>query len=528
MRPRYLLLQPLLWCLLMLCPSISAATQAAFPSVDKIVFQPYALVTERHGTIPAEIGYFEVPRRYSAPDGRAFRLRVVRLPASRQPARNPPIVYLAGGPGGSAVGTARGDRWPVFDAVRRDADVLLLDQRGTGGSGRPPECAFKTSLDPTRAWSQTQQLAALQATAQRCVASWRSQGLDLDAFNSIDSAHDVEMLRRAVGAPTLNLWGMSYGTHLALAVLRYHGDHIGRAVLMGSEGLDSTLKRPLTADRVLQRIADLASRDAAVRELNPDLVRSMQRVFDRLGREPVRARLPWSTQHVVIGRFDAQLAAVSLLGRTDVARYLPLIFAKADQGDYGPLAFLVLEIRKALGEFSAMPLAMDVASGASPQRRALIARAQARSIFGSALNFPIAHIGDGLGIADVGSAFRAPLHSAVPVLFISGTLDARTPPGNAESLRGGFASSVHLVLQGAAHDDDLWLSSPQVVERIQAFFGGSRLRDETLTVAPMSFATSVPGELLTVLGIEPWMLMVAALGFLVPIGWLSHRRYRRV
>ncbi len=527
MRPRSLLLQPLLWCLLMLCTGTSPAAQAAFPSVDKIVFQPYTLVTDQHGTIPAEIGYFEVPQRYSAPDGPSFRLRVVRLPASRQPARNPPIVYLAGGPGGSAVGTARGDRWPVFDAVRRDADVLLLDQRGTGGSGRPPECAFKTSLDPTRAWTQTQQLAALQATAKRCVEFWRSQGLDLDAFNSIDSAHDVETLRRAVGAPMLDLWGMSYGTHLALAVLRYHGDHIGHAVLMGSEGPDSTLKRPLAADRVLQRLADLTSRDAAVRELNPDLIGSMQRVFDRHKREPVRARLLWSTQHVVIGRFDAQLAAVSLLGRTDVARYLPLIFAKADQGDYGPLAFLVVEIRKAVGEFSAMPLAMDVASGASPQRRALIAREQAHSIFGSALNLPVAHIGEGLGIADVGSAFRAPLRSTVPALFISGTLDARTPPRSAESLRDGFVSSAHLVLQGAAHDDDLWLSSPHVVNRIQAFFGGSRLRDETLTVPPMSFATSVLDELLSMLGIHRWMLVVGALVLLIPIAWLAHRRYRR-
>src|SRR5690606_13978559 len=132
-----------------------------------------------------------------------------------------------------------------------------------------PECPFKTSLDPARAWTQAQQLAALQATAQRCVEFWRLQGLDLDAFNSIDSAHDVEMLRRAIGAPTLDLWGMSYGTHLAVAVLRYPGDHIGRAVLMGSEGPDTTLNGPLTADRVLQRIADLASRGAVVREINP-------------------------------------------------------------------------------------------------------------------------------------------------------------------------------------------------------------------------------------------------------------------
>jgi len=452
-------LQSLLCCVLASCVLASPAVHAAAPAVGRIDFQPYAFETEKHGTVQAEIGFFSVPRRHRAPDGAKFRLRVVRLRASRQPARNPPIVYLAGGPGGSGVGTARGDRWPVFDAVRRDADVLLLDQRGTGLSERPPECPFNTALDPARAWSQAHHLAALHATAQRCAGFWRSKGVDLDAYNSIDSAHDVDALRRAVGAPTLNLWGMSYGTHLALAVLRYHGDHVGRAVLMGSEGPDDTLKAPMSADHTLQRIADLTRRDAVAHALSPDLIGAMQRVFDRLGRQPVLARLPFSTKDVMIGRFDAQLAAVALLGRTEFARYLPLAFATADQGDYGSLAFLVVEVRKTLGEFAAMPLAMDVASGASTQRRALIAREQPQSLFGAALNFPIAQIGEGLGIADVGSTFRAPLRSTVPVLFVSGTLDTRTPPQNAESLRRGFASSTHLVLRGAGHDDDLWLSS---------------------------------------------------------------------
>ncbi|PDX85443.1 hypothetical protein CHR60_14975, partial [Faecalibacterium prausnitzii] len=87
--------------------------------------------TKGNGTIATEEAFLDVPRRHSEPDGPRISLRVGRLPATGGDGRAAPVVYLAGGPGGSGFGTALGPRWPVFDRIRRETDVLLLDQRGT-------------------------------------------------------------------------------------------------------------------------------------------------------------------------------------------------------------------------------------------------------------------------------------------------------------------------------------------------------------------------------------------------------------
>ena len=91
---------------------------------------------------------------------------------------------------------------------------------------------------------------------------------------------------------------------------------------------------------------------------------------------------------------------------------------------------------------------MAVWTGQSPQRRALV-EAQAReSLFGDALNFPFPELADGLGLTDLGESFRGPLHSDVPVLFFSGTLDGRTPPANARALLPGFSKGRQLLVRG--------------------------------------------------------------------------------
>ena len=92
-------------------------------------FQPYALETQAHGTHAAEIAWLDVPARHANVNGASLRLRIVRLAApmtASQVARGrAPIVFLAGGPGGSGVASARGARWPMFDRMRQHGDVLL-------------------------------------------------------------------------------------------------------------------------------------------------------------------------------------------------------------------------------------------------------------------------------------------------------------------------------------------------------------------------------------------------------------------
>jgi hypothetical protein len=74
-----------------------------------------------------------------------------------------------------------------------------------------------------------------------------------------------------------------------------------------------------------------------------------------------------------------------------------------------------------------------------------------------------------------------------PTLFISGDMDVRTPPANAEEVRRGFSANGHLVLHGGAHDDDLFLSSPIILDRILDFLGGAVPEDETITVDTLQF-----------------------------------------
>ncbi|QQP98423.1 alpha/beta fold hydrolase [Lysobacter enzymogenes] len=468
-------------CIALACAAPALAREAPAP----LAFKPYAMETKGNGTIATEEAFLEVPRKHSEPDGPRIRLRVVRLPATGGDGRTAPVVYLAGGPGGSGFGTALGPRWPVFDRVRRETDVLLLDQRGTDFSQMPPECSQSHRFDDAQPLQREAALAALRTTAAACIAEWRKSGVDLAAYTTAESADDIEDLRRAMGLKRLSLWGMSYGTHLALATVRRHGSSLDRVVLMGSEGPDDTIKLPLAADALLADLAVVARKDGF-----DDLQGSARRVLEALRRQPREGR---SSMHdgrkVVIGEYDAQIAIANALGRRSTQRMLPLMLREAEAGDYSLLAGFVLMMRESLGGFRAMPLAMDVASGQSPQRRALV-EAQAReSLFGDALNFPFPQLADGLGLVDLGDAFRAPLRSEVPVLFVSGSLDGRTPRANAQALLPGFSKGQELLVRGASHDNELWLGHPRIAENIADFLAGRAVKDEALEVPLPVFVT---------------------------------------
>ncbi|MDQ3819716.1 MAG: alpha/beta hydrolase, partial [Acidobacteriota bacterium] len=72
-----------------------------------------------------------MPENRSDPKSRLIEIVFVRFKST---AKNPgpPIIYLAGGPGNSGIDQARGNRFPLFMAMREFGDVIALDQRATG------------------------------------------------------------------------------------------------------------------------------------------------------------------------------------------------------------------------------------------------------------------------------------------------------------------------------------------------------------------------------------------------------------
>jgi pimeloyl-ACP methyl ester carboxylesterase len=455
-------------------------------------FEPYEYDYQRKH-IRAELGRFEVPEQYDHPNGRKIKLAFLRLKStSRQP--GPPVIYLAGGPGGSAIRLAKGPRGRVFLAMREAGDVIALEQRGVGLSQPNLDCPGPLSFPLNSPGDRKPLLALLDEKSRACAALWRSRGVELAAYNVVESAHDLSSLRRALGVEKLRLWASSYGTTLALAMLRYHGTDIDRAVLAGVEGPDDTLKLPGTAAQQLQAVTKLVAGDPSLSREIPNLGHLLTRLLAAAQTRPLVVPLRNSKSRtavrVMLGRFDLEQLVIGMLGDRAGLERLPRTLLDIDRGRFSsPLvqeaAEEIIEERTApIG--SAMSFATDCASGASPQRLAQIER-ETRLGMLAHLDFPIPDVCPAWKVPELPPRDRTLVHSEVPTLFISGTLDGRTPPGNAEEVRRGFPNSRHILIEGGGHGNDLFVSSPDIQEVMVVFMKTGRLVKDRIQLPPLRF-----------------------------------------
>ena len=444
-------------------------------------------VTTREGpeiTIEAEEGYLWVPEDREDPDGRLIRLHFYRYPATG-PDPGPPIVYLAGGPGGSGSLSSLGDRFGLFQAMREAGDVIAFDQRGVYGSDPYLLCPGAWSYPLDRPADHDLAVERASAWAAGCADHWEQRGVDLAAYHTLASVADLEDLREAIGAERLVLWGISYGTHLGLAMIRHHPDRIERAILAGVEGPDHTVKLPSNWERAVARLDSMVATDPDAREAYGDFRRLVDRAIDRVD-PPVTVDLAGG-RSVAIGRQDV---IGWLLGemseRDDYAAIPPQLHAFLAGGLDAAAAAAAAGRQGRRG--LAMSIAVDCASGVSEERWAEVRRQVEASWLGEAALSTTQGICDAFPHTDLGSEFRAPIESDVPVLFISGSIDARTPPANAEEVLEGFPNGRHLVIEGAGHDDDLFLSSPGIREAMLGFLRGEA-PPARVVLPPLEFVT---------------------------------------
>ena len=449
-----------------------------------LTVEPYRFETRDGREVDAELGRFEVPENRATASGRTVELAFVRFP-STNPNPGSPIVYLAGGPGGSGIGAAGGSRFDLFMAMREIADVIAFDQRGTGLSEQPPDCPYRWTYPPEQPATREALLAVALENARECAAFWREEGVDLAAYNTNENADDLEALRKTLGADRLNLWSISYGTHLALATIRRHPESIERVILAGVEGLDHTVKMPSDQQRLLEHIADLANASEDVNHAVPDLLDTMETVLSRLEKEPATVVLG-DTVRVGVSKFDVQRITAQMLHSPGWSGTIPAFYHGMLQGNFARAAAYTLDMNRSGGLY-AMSAGMDAASGISDARLRKYKRERRETLLSDAINFPYPELIETLGVPDLGEAFRAPVESDVPVLMISGTMDGRTPVSNAEDVRPGLSNSAHLIIKGAGHSDPLFLSSPRILEVMHAFFRGEGVRDEVISLPPIAF-----------------------------------------
>lgn len=441
-------------------------------------------------TYEGERGHLIVKENRQKSDSNLIELVFVRFKSTGDKPGYP-TVYLDGGPGSSAIGIAYvPDYMRAFQKLREVGDVILLDQRGVGSSKPNLSYRFTESLPLDVFADRDVALRAFKERSKVAADHFRSQGVDILAYNSVESAHDVDDLRKALGAEKLNLVGFSYGTHLGLACLRYHGKNLNRVVLIGTEGPDHTDKLPSTSDLAIRRLSALVAKDPELGPKLPDLTGTLKRTLDRFEKEPVtititdqRSKKPVD---VKVGKIGLQVLIMRDLGDTNDLPIFPLWFYTMDKGDYSILKrFVERRYNQYSAGISVMTLVMDISSGVTKARKQQIQKEAKTALLGDIVNFPISDLGDVFGNPDLGDAYRSPIKTAVPTLFVSGVLDNNTQPFQADEVRKSFKNSTHIVIDNAGHES--MLTEPQVQQAMVEFLRGEDVSKVKISLPPLKF-----------------------------------------
>jgi len=176
-------------------------------------------------------GYLTVLENRAKPDGRRIRIFVMRAAAASATPKPDPVVYLSGGPGGAGSFELA---FMVKHGLNADREVIFVDQRGTHRADPRVGCPGweQFQYDAVRLPFAAESTTVADAAALReCREKWAAAGVDLAAYNSTENAADIADLRVALGIDTWNVYGVSYGSKLALIVLRDHPQGIRSVVL---------------------------------------------------------------------------------------------------------------------------------------------------------------------------------------------------------------------------------------------------------------------------------------------------------
>ncbi|HWU15261.1 MAG TPA: alpha/beta fold hydrolase, partial [Caulobacter sp.] len=375
-------------------------------------------------------------------------------------------------------------RFPIFMALRAVADVIAFDQRGTGLSSSIP--VRPAPKRPPPVFTKVELVPYFRTEFQHAWADWTKAGIAMTGYNTEQNADDIDDLRRHLGAEKISLWGTSYGSHLALSVLKRHGDRVDRVALSSLEGQDQTVKRPARTDDLLRQVDALLDADPAARSAVPDLLALMRRVHAKLEAQPAvtRVMLNGAPDEIRMGGFGVQMLAGGLIANPNTLAMLPSLYLALDAGKTDVLAPFLGDVADLLS-LRGMPEAMDLASGISPRKLAVVRREAKTAVLGETLNFPMPQLLGAVPGVDLGEGFRASFRIDNPALLVAGTLDGRTPLAEQDEVAAQFQRKSRVIVENAGHN--VFEAHPDVQGLLVRFFKGEAVANTWLGLPPPKF-----------------------------------------
>ncbi len=429
------------------------------------------------GSVPdqsPECGYLEVPENRSDPDSATIRLHVAIFESTSDAPEADPVVYLEGGPGGDALEAIEYQFEDTFAPFLDRRDVIIFDQRGTGYS--EPSLACQEVEDLTvdyldDLFEPAESLRLELEAEQECHDRIASDGVDFTAYNSAQSAADVDDLRRALGYEEWNLYGISYGTKLALTIMRDHPDGV-RSVVLDSvypPERDLVTETPANFVRALDELFAACKQDQTCSATYPDLEARFYALVDALNDDPltvtVSDALTLDTYEAAIDGYGLMGAAFQGLYSIDVIRYLPRMITDLESGETFVLGQLVSTSVTNRGFISSGYYSVVQCREEAPfsdiesAQSAIDAYPELGEFFGASFGVGPGTY-QGCEIWETGQADpidNAPVASDIPTFVTTGLYDPITPPSWGEIAAAGLSNSFYMEFfagHGASASDD--------------------------------------------------------------------------
>lgn len=387
------------------------------------------------GRISAWCARLPVPEDPRRPDGRSISLRIAVLPATRRPAAGA-LFYLEGGPGGAASQSAVLVN-TLFAQVERTRDIVMVDERGTGGSNRLtcPGDIRQTSI------------AAVSAYVRRCFAGLRA---DPRLYTTSVAADDLEAVRQALGYGKIDLFGGSYGATLAQVYLHLFPTSARTAVL-SSGSLTSVPLYDVSARNAERALDAVLARCAAASACHHAFPNTQAELARLLKRGPRRVATPGRS--VVLGPDEVAWTIDSLSETPADASTLPFAIHAAAKGGYLPLARAYATDLGSLGRLAIFwtTVCSEPWAGFDPAVTARIGAGsylvhaavdRARMLRTACRAVPRGRVAPG--------AFQAAA-TRLPVLMLAGSADPLDPPANLRGWQRVFPDGRLVVVPGAGH-----------------------------------------------------------------------------
>jgi pimeloyl-ACP methyl ester carboxylesterase len=446
----------------------------------------------------ARCGFLSVPENRTRANSRLIRLAVAIIPSRSQPAQPDPIVFLAGGPGEAAI---LDTPFLVHAGVNRNRDVIIIEQRGTLYDDPDLNCpeldqyySRQVSLTYDAPSTGRVQAAAAAACRRRLV----QKGVDLSAFNTTENEEDVVDLRHALGVRQWNVYGYSYGTDLALSLMRDHPDGI-RTVILDSVVPPDLVSLPWTWSSTREGMtaifAECEAQPKCARKY-PHLLTTFTRLVIQFEAHPlVRNVVPPQGGRAVKIVLDGGTILNMIVGSRPKPGDMPAAITEIAHGN--PKKFL--EARAAGAEVAAVP---EQAQGMTQSfvcrewepygSPAAILRAGRRtfptlpaSVLINAPQLPFERELCQAWNVPVGpSSQRIKVRSNIPTFVVSGTIDAKTGAQWGRYAANVLPNSTYVRIRAIGH----WViaQSPCAQQIFQSFLSSPRS-------PKTSCAATVPG-----------------------------------